>query len=109
MEKHIMSKLLELIEKETGVTQAQIDIHKSLNFDYKIDGDDAVELLERISEEFALDLSNFDFYRYFNDEASLGFNILKFAYLKSFKKIKKEPILIVDLIKIVECSSSNCL
>lgn len=68
----------------------------SINFDIKIDGDDADDFMQAYSEKFNVDLSAFDFYRYFNEE---GFRLIdvKALWLCFLGKKKHQPLYVSDM------------
>lgn len=62
-----MQQLLQLIHEEIGLPKHKtIRLQTSLNFDLGCDGSEAKQLMEVLEQEFALDLGDYDTYRYFN-------------------------------------------
>ena len=62
-----MQQLLQLLHEEIGLpTHKTIGLHTSLNFDLGCDGAEAKQFMEMLDQEFALDLGDYDTYRYFN-------------------------------------------
>ncbi|WP_242527076.1 MULTISPECIES: DUF1493 family protein [Pseudomonas] len=63
----VMQQLLQLLHEEIGLPKHRtIRLQTSLNFDLGCDGNEAKQLMETLEQEFALDLGDFDTYRYFN-------------------------------------------
>lgn len=63
----VMQQLLQLLHEEIGLPKhTTIRLQTSLNFDLGCDGSEAKQLMEALEQEFALDLGDFDTYRYFN-------------------------------------------
>jgi hypothetical protein len=71
---------------ETGKLSEQTDLHK-----LGMDGDDAREFLKAFSVRFSVDMSEFEFNRYFGSE---GFNPISYIYFLLFArdKLRKMPI-----------------
>ena len=62
-----MQQLLQLLHEEIGLPKHKtIRLQTSLNFDLGCDGSEAKQLIEALEQEFALDLGDYDTYRYFN-------------------------------------------
>jgi acyl carrier protein len=75
-------EITKIISKEAGIPQNKITENSTLLGDLKIDGDDAWEIFEQCHNKFSLDLTAFDFNKYFRCEpCSKGF-----VYL--YRKIK---------------------
>ena len=63
----VMQQLLQLLHEEIGLPKHKtIRLQTSLNFDLGCDGSDAKQLMEALEQAFALDLGDYDTYRYFN-------------------------------------------
>jgi hypothetical protein len=63
----VMQQLLQLLHEEIGLPKHKaIRLQTSINFDMGCDGSEAKQLMEALEQEFALDLGDFDTYRYFN-------------------------------------------
>ena len=63
----VMQQLLQLLHEEIGLPKHKtIRLQTSINFDLGCDGSEAKQLMEALEQEFALDLGDFDTYRYFN-------------------------------------------
>lgn len=63
----VMQQLLQLLHEEVGLPRHKtIRLQTSINFDLGCDGSEAKQLMEALEQEFALDLGDFDTYRYFN-------------------------------------------
>ena len=63
----VMQQLLQLLHEEIGLPKHKtIRLQTSLNFDLGCDGSEAKQFMEMLEQEFALDLGDYDTYRYFN-------------------------------------------
>ncbi|SKB03967.1 Protein of unknown function [Pseudomonas extremaustralis] len=63
----VMQQLLQLLHEEIGLPEHKtIRLQTSLNFDLGCDGGEAKQFMEMLEQEFALDLGDYDTYRYFN-------------------------------------------
>ena len=66
-EDSVMQQLLQLLHEEIGLPKHKtIRLQTSINFDLGCDGSEAKQLMDALEQEFALDLGDFDTYRYFN-------------------------------------------
>jgi hypothetical protein len=62
-----MQQLLQLLHEEIGLPKHKtIRLQTSINFDLGCDGAEAKQFMEAVEEEFALDMGDYDAYRYFN-------------------------------------------
>lgn len=61
-------EVLNFIAQHEGVDAQKISQQTLLFDDLDIDGDDAVDLISEFSEKFSVDLSGFDYKRYFGEE-----------------------------------------
>lgn len=63
----VMQRLLQLLHEEIGLPKHKtIRLQTSINLDLGCDGGEAKQLMEVLEQEFALDLGDYDTYRYFN-------------------------------------------
>ena len=82
----VMQQLLQLLHEEIGLPKHKtIRLQTSLNFDLGCDGSEAKQLMEALEQEFALDLGDYDTYRYFNPP---GFDV----FLKRRAKGRGEKV-----------------
>ncbi|WP_223434916.1 MULTISPECIES: DUF1493 family protein [unclassified Pseudomonas] len=64
-----MHLLMQLLHEELGLPERKtISLTTSINFDLGCDGADAQNLMETLEEQFAIDLIDYDAYRYFQPE-----------------------------------------
>jgi acyl carrier protein len=77
MGKDIFVQIVKLIEKKMGRYKKEITRGTSLERDLGISGEDAWELLLEYKEEFGVDISKFDFNKYFSPE---GDTVLSFLF-----------------------------
>ena len=62
----VMQQLLQLLHEEIGLPKHKtLRLETSLNFDLSCDGSEAKQLMDALEQEFALDLGDYDAYRYF--------------------------------------------
>ncbi|MBQ9578073.1 MAG: DUF1493 family protein [Ottowia sp.] len=91
--------VIALIAEETALSPERIQPQHSLNFDLGVDGDDAEELLLAYREKFLVDMSGFDFHRYFDEEShALSLFLLLWRLLAGGEK-PKEPLFVRDLLR----------
>ena len=90
--------VIALIAKETGTPPEYIQPAHRLNVDLGVDGDDAEELLRAYREKFRVDMSGFDFHRYFGDEPdAVSLFLLLWRLLTGDEK--PEPLFVRDLVR----------
>ncbi len=88
------ARIIIFIVEQTNANLEKISLETRLAEDLGIDGDDALEFFENFSQEFQVDLSNFQFDKYFGYEA--GFDPL-ITFLNR-PKHKLETITTKDLV-----------
>jgi Protein of unknown function (DUF1493) len=89
------------ISEQTGHNTEKILQESRINFDFKIDGDDADDFMQAYSKEFNVDLSEFDFEKYFNTEGTdpiIGF----FIWLFRSNRTPKSALYVKDLLLAVD-------
>ena len=94
-------EITQIVSMEAGIPQNQITENLTLLGDLKIDGDDAWEVFEQCHDKFNLDLTDFDFNKYFRCEPCLkGFIYLyrKIKYRDEHLAANKTPITVKHLI-----------
>lgn len=63
----VMQQLLQLLHEEIGLPKHKtIRLETSINFDLGCDGGEARQLMDALEQDFAVDLGDYDAYRYFN-------------------------------------------
>lgn len=65
-----LEKLIALISEETGFAPEHLTDGSSLFHDFGVTGDDGLELLNAIANEFEIDMSDVDSRRYFGSESA---------------------------------------
>jgi acyl carrier protein len=65
MENEVSGKLKTFIIRETLVDDLPLTTYTKIEADLGITGDDAVELINSFGKEFNIDISGFDFSKYF--------------------------------------------
>lgn len=73
----IFNRIATTIELETSYPKDKISRMTNIHLDIGVDGDDAEEFLYKYSEKFDVDMSSFEFCRYFNNEGFDSISILK--------------------------------
>jgi len=86
-------KLYQFLKAETTYSIDDNSSNLSIEKDLKIYGDDAYDLLVKYSKEFNVDISNFNFNKYFNSEID-GISLF---ILNLFGRKKKIDLTIKDL------------
>ncbi len=89
----IKNKIIRIISEMHGNRPESIDLTTELYRDLGIDGDDAVELFEMLSEEFKIDFSTIQWGRHFGPEGFNPFTMLTPSFWR-----KEIPITLQDLI-----------
>lgn len=90
MSEEILNQLINLIEKKMGKYKHQITRETYLEKDLGISGDDAIEFLLDYGKKFNVNMSGFDFKKYFTPEGdSLLPTIIKTISGKKESKIKE--------------------
>lgn len=84
-------KLKLLLKKYTGISPKDIKLDSGISEELKLDGDDAIELLQEYSRTFDVDISRFPYQAYFCSE---GFN--PFAIIWNLIRPKKYKSLTVE-------------
>lgn len=97
--RNYLNDLYNLIEYYVGGDKNKFSGNLSVNFDLGLDGDDADEFLKAYSKKFQVDLSNFNFTKYFQPE---GISFFQGLYSWLFLKNKQIPLTISDLIVGIE-------
>lgn len=64
----LYQRLLNTIAEETSYPRKKLTLDTIIQYDIGTEGDDAVELFERISRDFNVDMAGFDFHKHFYNE-----------------------------------------
>ena len=94
-------EVINLISKETLLPPSKISLNSTLLGDLGIDGDDAWEIFEKCQEKYQLDLSEFEFQKYFRNEPcfkGLLYLWRKLKYGDEHIASQKEPVTVSMLI-----------
>lgn len=95
---HAMRHLMELLHEEIGLPERKtIRLDTAINLDLDCDGADARHLMEALEERFAIDLIDYDAYRYFQPE---GFDVFQKRRAKG--RGNKMPLTIGMLYKAIK-------
>lgn len=68
----ILNNIIDICSKISGVKKSKISLMSSINNDLKIDGDDIVELLERLIIKYNLNTEKFEYSKYFDWEGQIN-------------------------------------
>ena len=93
----IEDRVKSLVAQQTAIRIEKLSLQTELGKDLGVDGDDAVELLSKFSEEFQVDLSTFQFDKYFGPEAGIDPIWALISFLDASRR-KLEPVTIQDLV-----------
>ncbi len=94
MQTDILNKIVELLSDTTGIDKRKISQNTSLNKDLGMEGDDAFEFIKKFALIFNVDISEFDFERYFIREGFNPVGLIKFIFKR---KKMKDLLTLADL------------
>jgi hypothetical protein len=96
MHPDLAGRIMEIIADETRCHPSRLRLETDL-WDIGVDGDDARDLLLRLSEEFEINLENMQFHRHFGPEGTNLFAVL----LPGWWRWRREriPVRIADLVE----------
>lgn len=83
---NIKEQLIQFIREEIGEFKKRIDSFTQIEDDLGVTGDEAIELIQKISKKFNIDISEFDYKKYFHPEPN---------FLTTYGNIK--PLTIHDI------------
>lgn len=101
----IKHRVLKILAEESGKQLESINLNDCLLGDLGIDGDDAWEVFERCHTDFGLDISEFEFLRYFRTEPCLkspSYYVRKLKFKDEHLAARKQPIEVQQLIAACE-------
>lgn len=96
-------RLIEIIHVMRSVPKQDLFPDSVIQIECGLEGDDAVEFLLSIQEEFNVDFSDFEFQKYFHDELAMSTMLLIpiaplcWAFMRLTKTGMKEDITVQDL------------
>lgn len=97
-------RLIEMICGKGAALKHELAPNSVIQIECGLEGDDAVELLLMIQEEFQVDFSSFEFQKYFHDEYSMSWGMLLlpiaplcWAFMRVTKTGMKVDITVQDL------------
>jgi hypothetical protein len=96
MHPDLTARVVETIADQTRCHRSRLRLQTDL-WDIGVDGDDARDLLLRLSDEFEINLENMQFHRHFGPE---GTNLLA-VLLPGWRRWRREriPVTIADLVE----------
>jgi acyl carrier protein len=71
MKTYSRHKLIQFIREEIGEFKMQIDSNTTIEDDLGVTGDEAIELIQKIAKEFSIDISEFEYEKYFHPEPGI--------------------------------------
>lgn len=96
----LLLRLVKILSIECGVPLKKITLSSSVMRDLGIDGLDAWELMERLKQEFFIEMSEVDYEPYFGDEA--GYNPIRLLSERLRQTAEKIPeITVADLLHVI--------
>lgn len=102
MDEPILTRMIEFVAGETRSRAARITPDTRLRTDLGVDGDDAVELLEKFADRFEVNMSAFQFAKYFGSEGfgcSAMFWIFRCAIAGRWLPTFESDITVGDLVE----------
>jgi hypothetical protein len=81
-----IESLIQALTEYNNWNISQIELNTNI-LDLGTDGDDAIDMLINLGEEFSVDFSKFDFKKYFHDEIEI-LHALSWFGLKRIRKIE---------------------
>lgn len=100
----LFARIKTLVSWHRAVKEAKLTLETRLGEDLSMDGDDAEEFLSDFKVQFHVDMSDFEFDRYFGPEAP--FNPFAFLGGQDFAR-KKRPLLPVSLSNLVASAKAG--
>ena len=105
-DKNIEARVLKFLSDFSTVSFEKINLTSSVAMDLNIEGDDAVELFDKLSSEFKVDLSAIKLSDYFVDETK--FNPAVFFDWVAGRHEEKQSLTVQDVVNLIkEKSRSN--
>ena len=105
MENSVVLSVIDLISDHTGIKKSKLTEESTLGRDIGLDGDDAVELFEKLKNKFDVDFSALNMDEYFAPEHDLWG--MKNLFNKLFRKEKfidreEKEIRISDIVNAIK-------
>src|SRR5215213_5336533 len=103
----LYDRVVNLVAEQCGVRASRITPDTTLFGDLGIDGDDGIEVLEKLAREFSVDMSRCQPCRYFGPEgfypwAPLYWIVLAFRKGSPEERARLKPVTIADLVRSAE-------
>ncbi len=105
MENNLTLSVIELISSHTGISKNKLVKESTLGQDIGLDGDDVIDLFEKLKNKFEVDFSNMNLNEYFASEDDLwGIKNLFNKFFRKEKFINRvgKEIRIQDIIDAIE-------
>jgi acyl carrier protein len=99
---HSILKAIELVHDQMGFSKRKLTPQTRLFHDLAIDGDDAVELLMALNEQYGVSCEDFNFSNYFGAEIGAGWRHLGWRIFHNNDQECLKPITILDLAWAIE-------
>lgn len=91
------------------IVPAKVSLSSSVNLDLGVDGGDGLELIRAFGDEFAVDVSDFPYSRYFGPEASNPFALVGTLFRAAVqgKASALEPLYVRDLVTLAQRAANG--
>lgn len=99
----LLGRFKRLLAQFVPDSPQHVDASTRINHDVGLSGDDAEEFLHAFSEQFRVDLTDFNFNRYFADEPHLLTPLFAVIRLVRTVRIGREPLPVERFIRAVQC------
>jgi len=92
--------IIQILCNYTGVSSSNSNFDKDSRFgeDFGLDGDDAKDVLNEISNKLNLDISRLEFEKYFHNESDCS--LFKSIFQSFFSKPQKKDLTVAEFISI---------
>ena len=107
MDEKLLLKVRKVIAEQTGFPERKVTANSRIGWDLDVDGDDAEELINRLDQEFPIDMTKFPYDFYFGIEGGdlLGWlhdMIYDRKKLREIRKFRKKDFTVMDMVKSIE-------
>lgn len=111
----LYDQVVQIIIQETGCNEDTVKPEATL-VELGVDGDDAEQLIQRFSDHFSIDMSDFRFSRHFGPEGYSLTSLINLIYTSFVFRVKKctweeaaglRPIKVSDLVHIAKTKKWN--
>lgn len=100
----ILKQVIKFLSELQAEPVERINPSSRLREDIGLDGDDVDELLSYLVKEFCIDISSFDFYRYFKEEPHFG-NLTQWLIPQHKANKRLKTITVADVVRSIQAKS----